>query len=58
LADLEERDRRDSTRAVAPLRPAADAVTLDTTRLDVDQALDAALAIVERQLKPAADPFI
>lgn len=58
LADLEERDRRDSTRAVAPLRPAGDAVILDTTGLDADQALAAALALIERLLKPGADPTI
>lgn len=33
---LEERDRRDSTRAVAPLRPAVDAVVLDTTDLTIE----------------------
>jgi len=32
-----ERDRLDSTRAVAPLRRAADAVQIDTTTLDFDQ---------------------
>ena len=44
LADIEERDRRDSTRAVAPLRPAPDAILIDTSALDAAAVLDAALA--------------
>jgi cytidylate kinase len=47
LADIVARDARDSGRAVAPLRPATDAVLLDTTDLDIEQAFDAALRIVE-----------
>ncbi len=43
LADIRERDRRDSTRAIAPLTPAADAILIDTTVLDADAALAAAL---------------
>ena len=39
LANLRERDRIDSSRAVAPLRPAADAILLDTTDLSLDQVL-------------------
>lgn len=47
LAETRERDERDSGRAVAPLRPAADAVLLDTSDLDRDAAFARALAIVE-----------
>lgn len=43
-ADLQVRDARDSTRAVAPLRPADDAVLVDTTDLDVDGVVAALLA--------------
>lgn len=39
--EIAERDRRDSTRAHAPLRPAPDAVVLDTTDLSFDQVVDA-----------------
>lgn len=39
-ADIERRDRLDSTRAASPLAKAADAVELDTTALDVDQVID------------------
>jgi len=46
-ADLEARDRRDRERTQAPLRAAEDAVTLDTSALDRDQAIAAAIALVE-----------
>jgi cytidylate kinase len=48
LGDILRRDARDSARAVAPLKPAADAHVLDTTSLDIDGAFKAAVAIVER----------
>ncbi len=47
LEDIRKRDQRDSSRAAAPLKPAKDAVVLDTTKLDVEAAFKAALAIVE-----------
>lgn len=46
LVAMRARDRFDSTREHAPLRPADDAVVLDTTRLDADQVLREALEIV------------
>lgn len=46
LQDLETRDTRDANREVAPLRPAEDAATVDTTNLDADAALEAVLEIV------------
>lgn len=46
LADMRERDERDSNRSVAPLVPAEDAVLLDTSDLDADQAFAVALGIV------------
>jgi cytidylate kinase len=48
LADILRRDERDRTRAVAPMKTAADAVVLDTTSLDIDGAFEAAVDIVER----------
>jgi len=39
LSDVERRDAQDSTRAVAPLRPAEDAVVLDTSTLGIDEVL-------------------
>lgn len=47
LADLRARDARDSSRATAPLRPADDAVLLDTSTLSVDAALAAAIKAVD-----------
>jgi cytidylate kinase len=46
LADIERRDERDRSRAVAPLEPAPDAHLLDTTHLDIDAAVRAAIDIV------------
>jgi cytidylate kinase len=43
LRDIRERDARDSARATAPLKPAADAVILDTTDLTIDAAIGAVL---------------
>ena len=43
LADIKERDKRDSERATAPLKPAADAYVLDTSHLNAVQAFQAAL---------------
>ena len=47
LAEILERDERDSHRSAAPLRQADDAVRLDTTALDAEAAFQAAVAIVE-----------
>lgn len=48
LVDLQKRDARDRARAISPLRPAEDAHLLDTTDLDIEGALRAALDIVEK----------
>jgi|SRR6516225_782981 cytidylate kinase len=47
LADIRERDRRDTERTAAPLKPAPDAHLLDTTHLDIDAAFRTAVDIVE-----------
>jgi CMP/dCMP kinase len=47
LTDILRRDERDMTRAVAPLKQAPDAHLLDTTHLDIDAAVRAAIDIVE-----------
>lgn len=47
LADIRKRDERDMNRAVAPLRQAPDAHLLDTTHLDIDASIRAAIDIVE-----------
>ena len=51
LADLRERDLRDSSRAVAPLKSAADAHLLDTSDLAIDDAFAQAKAIIEGQIR-------
>ena len=51
LADIRSRDARDSGRQFAPLRPAADAILLDTSALDPEAAIAEALRIAEQRLK-------
>ncbi|MBE0455271.1 (d)CMP kinase [Roseovarius autotrophicus] len=48
--DLRQRDARDSARATAPLKPAADALLLDTSEMTIDEAVAAAVAKVRRVL--------
>jgi cytidylate kinase len=55
LAELRERDRRDSERAVAPLRAAQDALVLDTTSLEPDAVLEMALRHIEAVAGRRAD---
>jgi 3-phosphoshikimate 1-carboxyvinyltransferase len=43
-ADLEARDTRDSTRSVAPLRPAADALQLDNSALTIEESVETVLS--------------
>jgi len=52
LRDLQERDARDRNRADSPLRPAPDAVMIDSTALTLDQVLEQAEAIVRSHLPP------
>lgn len=44
--DIRERDLRDSGRAIAPLRKAEDAVTIDTTALTIEETLDALMRML------------
>ena len=50
IIDLKARDARDSGRENAPLKQAEDALLLDTSDMDVDQAVAAAIALVEKKL--------
>ncbi|MFO1131473.1 MAG: (d)CMP kinase [Hyphomicrobiales bacterium] len=52
LADIRARDARDSQRATAPLVAAQDAVTLDTSGMDIGEAVAAAVAVVEARRVP------
>ena len=47
LADILARDERDRNRAVAPLKPAADAYLLDNSHLDIEGGVRAAIDIIE-----------
>jgi CMP/dCMP kinase len=61
LSDIRRRDERDANRAIAPLRPAADAHVLDTSNLDIDAAARAAIEIVDRvaaKFHPPAPPSL
>lgn len=50
LADMQARDARDASRATAPAKPAEDAVRLDTSSLNADEAFAAAMEIVRGKL--------
>lgn len=51
LADVKARDARDAGRNVAPLKPAEDALLLDTSDLTIGDAVQAAIALVEDRLR-------
>ena len=50
LADMKQRDLQDSTRPIAPLKQAKDAVLLDTSDMNLDEAVAAIKAIIERKI--------
>lgn len=51
LADIQERDHRDMTRPVAPLKQAEDAVLLDTSDLTIEESVSAIKEIIEKRLR-------
>ena len=53
LADIRARDERDSTRAVAPLKQAPDALLLETSELTVEEAVATAVRLVAERLAHA-----
>ncbi|WP_170561109.1 (d)CMP kinase [Ruegeria atlantica] len=52
LSDVRERDARDAERSTAPMKPAEDAVLLDTSDLSIEAALAKAIEVIEK-LRPA-----
>lgn len=50
LTDLRQRDARDSARATAPLRPAQDAVLLDTSEMSIEDAVAEAIRVIAARL--------
>ena len=51
LSDIRSRDARDTGRDVAPLKPAPDAIILDTSDLDREAAIAAAVRLIEERLR-------
>jgi cytidylate kinase len=49
IKELRERDRRDQERKVAPLKPAEDAIRIDTDRLTIDQVVERILSEIKRK---------
>lgn len=49
IADIRERDERDSKRAVSPLKPAADATIIDSTDMSIDEVFARMLALIKQQ---------
>ncbi|MGE4275774.1 MAG: (d)CMP kinase [Lawsonibacter sp.] len=50
LRDIRQRDEQDRTRPIAPLRRAEDAVLLDTTRLNLEESLQALLSLIKEKI--------
>jgi len=50
LADIRRRDERDAGREAAPMRPAADAILLDTSNLDIEAAFDTAVGVIVKKV--------
>ena len=50
LQDMQRRDANDSGRTIAPLCPAADSLLLDTTSLDLEESLRAAMRLIEERV--------
>ncbi|HJA49206.1 MAG TPA: (d)CMP kinase [Candidatus Agathobaculum intestinipullorum] len=51
LHDIQQRDEQDMTRAVAPLKQAADAVLLDTSDISLEQSIEAVLRIIRERVE-------
>lgn len=47
LSDMRQRDEKDSSRSLAPLKKANDAILLDTSELDLQQSIDAVINIIK-----------
>jgi cytidylate kinase len=50
LSEIQERDDRDRNRAVAPLRPAEDALVLDSTSMNIEEVVAQAITFIESKL--------
>jgi CMP/dCMP kinase len=48
LREIKDRDKRDSERPISPLKPAEDALLLDTTELDIEKAFAVAIELIDK----------
>jgi len=55
LADIRARDKRDTGRSEAPLKPAQDALLLDTSDLTIGDAVRQAISLVDKQLRSRSE---
>jgi cytidylate kinase len=46
---IEERDKRDSSRNLAPLKPAEDAIVIDTTAKSIERVLEEVIEVIDRR---------
>ena len=51
LRELNERDHNDSNRAVAPLKPAEDSITVDTDKMTLEQEITAVLDVIKSKIE-------
>ena len=51
LEDMRERDARDTARSTAPMKPADDALIIDTSALDADQVFERGRDYVDRRIR-------
>ena len=51
LRELNERDHNDSNRAVAPLKPAGDSITVDTDKMTLEQEITAVLDVIKSKIE-------
>ncbi|MFN3414424.1 MAG: (d)CMP kinase, partial [Thermoanaerobaculum sp.] len=52
VSEIRERDLRDSTRKVSPLRPANDAMVVDTSDLNLEEVVEELLKLIRKRLRP------
>lgn len=50
IADVERRDKIDSSRAFAPLKPAEDSIELDTSKMTIEESVNAVLEIIKNKV--------
>jgi len=50
LEEMKQRDFNDSNRAIAPLKPAEDSLTVDTTGLDLKESIDLVITLIKERL--------